>query len=72
MKEVVAQLVGLVGQVHSRVASAGIETNRRSTRLNMGIESHSGETAGSKPCNFGKSDEMFHDIAGVIQKHPRP
>jgi methyl-accepting chemotaxis protein len=64
MKEVVDQLVALVGGAGSKT------TNSNGHRVHMGIEHklHPVSKATSKPRGFGKSDEVLHKIAGHAEK----
>ncbi|HNS19291.1 MAG TPA: methyl-accepting chemotaxis protein [Sedimentisphaerales bacterium] len=68
MRDVVAQLADLVGKAHAEMCSAGTETNRHSVRPNMEHELDSSRKPKSRPCSFGKSDEVLHDIAGLMDK----
>jgi uncharacterized phage infection (PIP) family protein YhgE len=64
MKEVVSQLVALVGGAATpQVRSGGTKTDRHHSHVDLEHKSAKAEKAESKSHPFGKSDEAFHKIA---------
>jgi len=64
MKEVVAQLVALVGGAGSqKVRGKEPTTGRAGRRRSIEHGLRAAEKRGAKPRTFGKSDETFHKIA---------
>ncbi|MEN6576333.1 MAG: methyl-accepting chemotaxis protein [Phycisphaerales bacterium] len=64
MKEVVSQLVVLVGGANTDAAhSGGAKTERHHIHLNLEHKLHPTEKPKSKARAFGKSDEVLHKIA---------
>jgi len=71
MKEIVGQLVALVGGNKSRNAkSEPVKTERHHLHLNLEHKLHATEKAASQTHSFGKSDEVLHKIAGRSEKAP--
>jgi methyl-accepting chemotaxis protein len=67
MKEIVGQLVALVGGAGSQTAGSGAtKPDRHHLSLNVEHKLRAAETpkSKSKPRGFGKSDEVLHKIAG--------
>jgi hypothetical protein len=64
MKEIVGQLVALVGGAGSQTAYASqTQPNRHHVRMNLEHQFHAVERPKSKTHGFGKSDEVLHKIA---------
>ena len=64
MKEIVGQLVAMVGGAGSQAAKSN------SPKVHVGVEHklHAASKAGPKSRGFGKSDEVLHKIAGHADK----
>jgi methyl-accepting chemotaxis protein len=69
MKEVVDQLVALVGGGASRSGHSGTtRSDRHSAGVGIEHKLHAASKPGAKPRGFGKSDEVLHKIAGHSEK----
>ncbi|MEN6337299.1 MAG: methyl-accepting chemotaxis protein, partial [Phycisphaerales bacterium] len=71
MKEIVGQLVAMVGGADSHTAHAeGTKQERHHIHLNLDHKTHpaAGEKGSPKARSFGKSDEVLHKIAGHSDK----
>ncbi|MEN6428546.1 MAG: hypothetical protein ABFE13_24625, partial [Phycisphaerales bacterium] len=69
MKEVVSQLIALVGDAKSQAAgSGGSQKDRHSVHRHMEHKLQATEISCGKARSFGKSDETFHKIAVHPQK----
>ena len=73
MKEVVNQLVTLVGGAGAQTARSG-EPKKAEHHLHVNLEHKAPkiEKAAAKPHTFGKSDEAFHKIAAHPQANHAP
>jgi methyl-accepting chemotaxis protein len=70
MKEVVSQLIALVGGAGSKAAqSEGPKKTEHHLHVNLEHKAPKIEKAASKPHAFAKSDETFHKIARPQAKH---
>jgi methyl-accepting chemotaxis protein len=69
MKEIVSQLVAMVGSSSSDMARPGTaKSDRHDVRADIESQLHRVAASKSKPRSFGKSDEVLHRIAGPDRK----